>query len=187
MNKLQDTTKVIIEHLKSGANSDWEAAEQLGFVVGTRDDRKGAEIVEDILKAMPLYSKDRIYRLARAGRAYILALHVDEELAQKCRTTLYIGHMEAVTSCVERKDCTWEEAMKFLRSAIKNDWSADVLRAKLPKNKKFAEGGWNDKAKKAIPVLRGLLDETLGAKDTKVMTGLRLVRLAADWLERMTE
>lgn len=189
MNKLDSATKAILAHLKAGSNSDWEAAEALALVVGTRDDRKGGEVIEAILKELPYYSKDRIYRLARAGRAYIVILRADEALAQECRVNLTVTHMEAISSCVERKDCTLQEAMDWLRRCLKpeNKWSAERLRAELPRSSEFVKGGWNDKAKKLIPALKDLTGETLGANPKYVHRALRVIKYLAAILERMTQ
>jgi hypothetical protein len=186
--KLQNQTKAIIAHLKNGENNLWEAAEALALLVGNRDDRKGGEVVDEILREMPYYSRDKIYRLARAGRAYRFTLSADEELSEQCRKLLTVSHMEAVASCVERGDCKGAGAVEWLRLAINGKWGVERLRAELPKNGRFSYGGWNWKAKRTAEMLRALAtDETLGAKDTKVMTALRLMKLTADWLERMTQ
>jgi hypothetical protein len=182
------STKEVVTDLRAGENGLWEAAEKLAYLVGTRDDRRGGEVVEEILTALPNYSRDKIYRLARAGRCYIFLIHEAEELAERARKELFVSHMEALGSCFERGDCKAAGVIMWCELAIKNNWNVERLRAEMPSRKKFSEGGWNERAKKAIPYIKAIVeDETLGADSKYIHRALRIGKLFVSILERMTQ
>lgn len=182
------TIQAILPLLDAAGASEWEVAIQLGYAAPDKYDLNGQLVFAGIRKARPTYDRHKLYRLAKAGRCYVHLLKYDEELAQRVFDGLYISHLYSVWAAVENDTITPQAAFELLQTALEENMDATALKELIPTKNGTEVGGWNLKARKAIPVLRGLVeDETLGADTKHIHRALRVGKLFLAILERMTQ
>lgn len=182
-NELQE----IIFYIDGADKNLWSAAEKLAEQVGTAGDRRPG-IVSELRAMKPELSSDKIYRLATAGRFYRIVIEQSENDAVLIRH-LYTGHASLIGSRYFGGEMALDTAVEWAKIAHKHEYSIEKLRSVLPNSGTFnTGGGFPFRAKKAITVLRGLVEnETLGADPKYIRNIIRVGKIMVTLLERATD